>query len=87
MLFDCNTFSLNVCFYLTSCLFSPSVLLGEEDERGTLKLTFDLPQSSLLKLNPVLLLGFESPLTGGNLDVTFTGQSLHPNTQVKKGLV
>ncbi|XP_038572094.1 muellerian-inhibiting factor [Micropterus salmoides] len=57
------------------------VLLAEEDKRGALKFTFDLPQSPLLKLNPVLLLAFESPLTGRNLDVTFTSQSLHPNTQ------
>lgn len=68
-------------------LFSPSVHLAEDDERGTLTLTFDLPQSAFLKLNPVLLLAFESPLTGENLDVTFTSQSLQPNTQVKKGLV
>ncbi|KAF3834729.1 hypothetical protein F7725_027287 [Dissostichus mawsoni] len=57
------------------------VILAEENERGALLLTFDLPQSPLLKPNPVLLLVFESPLTGGNLDVTFTSQSLHPNTQ------
>ncbi|KAI9547676.1 hypothetical protein NQZ68_014942 [Dissostichus eleginoides] len=57
------------------------VILAEENERGALLLTFDLLQSPLLKPNPVLLLVFESPLTGGNLDVTFTSQSLHPNTQ------
>ncbi|KAE8294291.1 hypothetical protein D5F01_LYC07243 [Larimichthys crocea] len=57
------------------------VHLAEDDERGTLTLTFDLPQSAFLKLNPVLLLAFESPLTGENLDVTFTSQSLQPNTQ------
>ncbi|XP_070764387.1 LOW QUALITY PROTEIN: muellerian-inhibiting factor [Enoplosus armatus] len=62
-------------------LHPAGVLLAEEDERGTLRLTFDPPQSSLLKLNPVLLLAFEGPLTGGNLDVTFSSQSLHPNTQ------
>lgn len=61
--------------------------MAEEGERGALKLTFDPPQSPLLKLNPVLLLAFESPLTGENLDVTFTSQSLQPNTQVKKGLL
>ncbi|KAK1897165.1 YY1-associated protein 1 [Dissostichus eleginoides] len=48
------------------------VILAEENERGALLLTFDLLQSPLLKPNPVLLLVFESPLTGGNLDVTFT---------------
>ncbi|XP_070689046.1 LOW QUALITY PROTEIN: muellerian-inhibiting factor [Pempheris klunzingeri] len=62
-------------------LHPAGAVLGEEDEKGTLKLTFDLPPSSLLKQNPVLLVAFESPLTGGNLDATFTSQSLHPNTQ------
>ncbi|XP_059197987.1 LOW QUALITY PROTEIN: muellerian-inhibiting factor [Centropristis striata] len=57
------------------------VLLAEEDQRGVLILTFDLPQSPLLKQNPVLLLVFESRVTGGNLDVTFTSQSLDPDTQ------
>ena len=66
---------------------SPSVHLLEEDERGALKLTFDLPQSPLLERKPVLLLAFKSPLSGGNLDIMFTSQSLQPNTQVKKGLV
>uniref|UniRef100_UPI0037E9AE8E muellerian-inhibiting factor n=1 Tax=Semicossyphus pulcher TaxID=241346 RepID=UPI0037E9AE8E len=56
-------------------------LLAEGDERGALKLTFDLPHSPLLKPNPALLLAFESPITLGNLDVTFTSQSLHPHTQ------
>ncbi|KAF3834942.1 hypothetical protein F7725_027500 [Dissostichus mawsoni] len=69
------------CLQLEHVLISPSVILAEENERGALLLTFDLPQSPLLKPNPVLLLVFESPLTGGNLDVTFTSQSLHPNTQ------
>lgn len=71
---------------LQHVLLSSSVLLGE-DERGTLGLTFDLPRSPLLMLNPVLLLAFEGPLAGGNLDVTFTSQSLHPDAQVKKSLV
>nr|QXV87596.1 anti-Mullerian hormone [Sebastes pachycephalus] len=62
-------------------LHPTGVLLTEEDDGGTLMLTFDLPQSPLLKLKPVLLLAFESPLTGGDMDVTFTSQSLHPNTQ------
>ncbi|KAK5870104.1 hypothetical protein PBY51_024765 [Eleginops maclovinus] len=57
------------------------VIFAEENQKGALLLTFDLPQSPLLKLNPVLLLAFESPLTGGIPDVTFTSQSLHPNTQ------
>lgn len=46
-------------------------------------ITFDLPQSSLLKQKLVLLLVFESPLTGGELAVAFSGQSLQPNTQVR----
>ncbi|KAF1385837.1 hypothetical protein PFLUV_G00111900 [Perca fluviatilis] len=64
-------------------LHPTGVLLAEENKRGMLTLTFDLPQSPLIKLNPVLLLAYESPLTvtGGNLDVTFNGQWLHPNTQ------
>ncbi|XP_031174306.1 muellerian-inhibiting factor isoform X1 [Sander lucioperca] len=64
-------------------LHPTGVLLAEEDKRGMLTLTFDLPQSPLIKLNPVLLLAYESPLTvtGGNLDVTFNSQWLHPNTQ------
>ncbi|XP_044055344.1 muellerian-inhibiting factor [Siniperca chuatsi] len=62
-------------------LHPAEVLLAEEDERGILKFTFDLPPSPLLKLKPVLLLAFESPFTGRNLDITFTSQSLHPNTQ------
>ncbi|KAM7388395.1 hypothetical protein PAMP_024571 [Pampus punctatissimus] len=63
-------------------LHPTAVLLVEEEETGSLALTFDLPQSPLLKLNPVLLLAFESPLTGGKLDeITFTSQSLQPNTQ------
>ncbi|XP_039983982.1 muellerian-inhibiting factor isoform X2 [Xiphias gladius] len=57
------------------------VLVAEEEDRGTLSLTFDLPQSPLLKLSPVLLLVFGSPHGGGDLDVTFTSQSLQPSTQ------
>ncbi|XP_041863306.1 muellerian-inhibiting factor isoform X2 [Melanotaenia boesemani] len=56
--------------------------VSEKDEQGTIMVTLDVPQSSLLKLSPVLLLAFESPLTGGGLDVTFTGQCLQPHTQV-----
>lgn len=59
---------------------------GVKDETGTLVLTFELSLSPLLKVNPVLLLAFESPLTGRNLDITFTSQSLHPSTQVRKVL-
>ncbi|XP_068599127.1 muellerian-inhibiting factor [Brachionichthys hirsutus] len=57
------------------------VRLSEEDPRGSLKLTFGLPQSLVLKPNPVLVLAFESPLAGGNLEATFTGQALQPHTQ------
>ncbi|XP_034738468.1 muellerian-inhibiting factor [Etheostoma cragini] len=56
-------------------------LFVEEDKSGMLMLTFDLPQSPLFELSPVLLLVFESPLSGGNLDVNFNSQWLHPNTQ------
>ncbi|XP_036970971.1 muellerian-inhibiting factor [Acanthopagrus latus] len=62
-------------------LHPAAVHLLEEDERGALKLTFDLPQSPLLERKPVLLLAFKSPLSGGNLDIMFTSQSLQPNTQ------
>ncbi|XP_069551069.1 muellerian-inhibiting factor [Brachyistius frenatus] len=62
-------------------LHPTKVLVSEEDERGTHTITFDLPQSPLLKRNPVLLLAFEGSLTGGDLDVAFTSQSLQPNTQ------
>ncbi|KAK9519086.1 hypothetical protein VZT92_021838 [Zoarces viviparus] len=62
-------------------LHPTGVLLAEEDERGKLMLTFDLPQSPLLGLTPALLLAFESPPTGGHLVVTFTSQSLHPDAQ------
>ncbi|KAM9358041.1 muellerian-inhibiting factor [Symphorus nematophorus] len=62
-------------------LHPTGVLLVEDDERETLTLTFDLPQSPMLRSNPVLLLVTESPLTAGNVDVTFTSQLLQPNTQ------
>uniref|UniRef100_A0A3Q3VK18 TGF-beta family profile domain-containing protein n=1 Tax=Mola mola TaxID=94237 RepID=A0A3Q3VK18_MOLML len=62
-------------------LHPAGVHVKEDIETGALELTFDLPQFALLKLNPVLLLAFESPLTGENLDVTFTSQSLQPGTQ------
>uniref|UniRef100_UPI003AAEACAC muellerian-inhibiting factor n=1 Tax=Centroberyx gerrardi TaxID=166262 RepID=UPI003AAEACAC len=56
-------------------------LLAEPVGGGRLVLTLDLPQSPLLKLNPILLLAFGSPLAATDLGVTFTSQSLHPNTQ------
>uniref|UniRef100_A0A672YK76 TGF-beta family profile domain-containing protein n=1 Tax=Sphaeramia orbicularis TaxID=375764 RepID=A0A672YK76_9TELE len=62
-------------------LFPLSVLMSAEEETGVLTLTFDLPQSPLPLLNPVLLLAFEHPLRGPNMDVTFTSQLLDPNTQ------
>ncbi|XP_047444124.1 muellerian-inhibiting factor [Mugil cephalus] len=62
-------------------LFPAAVLPSEENERGTLMLVFDLPQSPLLRLNPVLLLVFESPPSGGDLHVAFTSQSLQPSSQ------
>ncbi|XP_071343662.1 muellerian-inhibiting factor isoform X2 [Trachinotus anak] len=62
-------------------LHPTGVLVAEEDDGETLMLTFDLPPSPLLKLNPVLLLAFESPFKGGDVDVTFTSQSLQLNTQ------
>ncbi|KAF0042262.1 hypothetical protein F2P81_005794 [Scophthalmus maximus] len=59
-------------------------LVSEEDDSGALVLTFDLPQSPLLRLSPVLLLAFQSPLRGGEgLAVTFSSQSMKPNTQIK----
>uniref|UniRef100_A0A3B5LKZ3 Anti-Mullerian hormone n=1 Tax=Xiphophorus couchianus TaxID=32473 RepID=A0A3B5LKZ3_9TELE len=66
-----------------SCLhvFSPLVLVSDEDDQESIMVTFDLPQSQLLKLKPVLVLAFKSPLTDGELDVIFSSQSLQPNTQ------
>uniref|UniRef100_A0A3Q3MP38 Anti-Mullerian hormone n=1 Tax=Mastacembelus armatus TaxID=205130 RepID=A0A3Q3MP38_9TELE len=62
-------------------LHPTGVLVAEEDGREMLQLTFDLPQSPLLKMKPVLLLTFEGPLKVGDLDITFTSQSLQPHTQ------
>ncbi|KAM9848923.1 muellerian-inhibiting factor [Aulostomus maculatus] len=63
-------------------LHPTGVMLVEDEARGELELTFDLPQQPLLKLPPVLLLTFESPVTGGDLDeVTFSSLSLQPKTQ------
>lgn len=61
-------------------MFSSSVHVTEET--GTVELTFDLPQSPMLEWNSVLLLAIENPPKGENLDVTFSSQSLQPNTQV-----
>lgn len=61
-------------------MFSSSVHVTEE--MGTIELTFDLPQSPMLERNSVLLLALENPPKGENLDVTFSSQSLQPNTQV-----
>uniref|UniRef100_A0A665WI74 Anti-Mullerian hormone n=1 Tax=Echeneis naucrates TaxID=173247 RepID=A0A665WI74_ECHNA len=62
-------------------LHPTGVLVAEEDDRETLNLTFDLPPSPLLKMSPMLLLAFEHPFRGEDMDVTFTSQSLQPNTQ------
>uniref|UniRef100_A0A3Q1F7C3 Anti-Mullerian hormone n=1 Tax=Acanthochromis polyacanthus TaxID=80966 RepID=A0A3Q1F7C3_9TELE len=62
-------------------LYPTAALVSEDEERGSLMFTFDFPQSPLLTLKPVLLLAFESPVTGEDLDVTFTSQSLQPNAQ------
>ncbi|XP_023123024.2 muellerian-inhibiting factor isoform X1 [Amphiprion ocellaris] len=62
-------------------LYPTAALVSEDEERGSLLLAFDLPQSPLLTLKPVLLLAFESPVAGEDLDVTFTSQSLQPSTQ------
>ncbi|AWP11103.1 Mullerian inihibiting substance [Scophthalmus maximus] len=63
-------------------LHPTGALVSEEDDSGALVLTFDLPQSPLLRLSPVLLLAFQSPLRGGEgLAVTFSSQSMKPNTQ------
>ncbi|XP_017159695.1 muellerian-inhibiting factor [Poecilia reticulata] len=58
-----------------------AVLVSDEDDQEGLMVTFDLPQSQLLKLKPVLVLAFKSPPTDGELGVTFSSQSLQPNTQ------
>lgn len=63
--------------------FLNPVLVEAEDDREPLMLTLHLPASPLLELSPVLLLGLDGPFTGGDLGVTFTSQSLQPNTQVE----
>ena len=75
-------------FFMFLCvLSSPSVHVKEDIETGALELTFDLPQFALLKPNPVFLLAFEIPLKRGNMDVTFTSESLQPGMQVNKSSV
>lgn len=55
------------------------------EERGVVTLTFDLPASSLLEMNLLLLLlAFESPAAAGDLEVTFSSRFLLPHSQVKK---
>uniref|UniRef100_A0A1A8R3P1 Anti-Mullerian hormone n=2 Tax=Nothobranchius rachovii TaxID=451742 RepID=A0A1A8R3P1_9TELE len=56
-----------------------AVLVSEEEDQEGIMLNFDLPQSFFL--NPLLILAFETPLTVGNLEVTFSSRSLQPNTQ------
>uniref|UniRef100_A0A3Q4MLJ2 Uncharacterized LOC102776677 n=1 Tax=Neolamprologus brichardi TaxID=32507 RepID=A0A3Q4MLJ2_NEOBR len=62
-------------------LHPAAVHVSEEEEQGTITLTFDLPRSPSLMTNPVLLLAFESPLARGDLEAAFTSRSLQPNTQ------
>ncbi|XP_031582620.1 muellerian-inhibiting factor [Oreochromis aureus] len=62
-------------------LHPAAVHVSEEEEQGTITLTFDLPRPPSLMTNPVLLLVFESPLARGDLEVAFTSQFLQPNTQ------
>uniref|UniRef100_A0A8C7XQC2 Anti-Mullerian hormone n=1 Tax=Oryzias sinensis TaxID=183150 RepID=A0A8C7XQC2_9TELE len=51
------------------------------EERGVVTLTFDLPASSLLEMNLLLLLAFESPAAAGDLEVTFSSRFLLPHSQ------
>ncbi|CAI5639245.1 unnamed protein product [Oreochromis niloticus] len=62
-------------------LHPAAVHVSEEEEQGTITLTFDLPRPPSLMTNPVLLLVFENPLARGDLEVAFTSQFLQPNTQ------
>uniref|UniRef100_A0A8C7XSE0 Anti-Mullerian hormone n=1 Tax=Oryzias sinensis TaxID=183150 RepID=A0A8C7XSE0_9TELE len=48
---------------------------------GVVTLTFDLPASSLLEMNLLLLLAFESPAAAGDLEVTFSSRFLLPHSQ------
>lgn len=78
-----QSFSVRCFASLTTATFSSSALVTEEAETGTIELTFDLPYSSTLTRGaPVLLLALEAPPRGQNLDVTFSSQSLEPDTQV-----
>uniref|UniRef100_A0A3Q2XWJ2 Uncharacterized LOC109511273 n=1 Tax=Hippocampus comes TaxID=109280 RepID=A0A3Q2XWJ2_HIPCM len=64
-------------------LLSSVFLVEEEDDREAVILDFHIPQSPLLQHKFVLLLALESPFSGGDSDqITFTSQSLLPNTQV-----
>uniref|UniRef100_A0A8C5GRF3 receptor protein serine/threonine kinase n=1 Tax=Gouania willdenowi TaxID=441366 RepID=A0A8C5GRF3_GOUWI len=51
------------------------------EAEGGVVLTFDLQSSTLLKLDSVLLLVFDSLVTGRNLDLTFISRSLQPQQQ------
>ncbi|XP_060934358.1 muellerian-inhibiting factor [Limanda limanda] len=62
-------------------LHPTGVLVTEEEDTGALELTFDLPPSPLLMLSHVLLLVFQSPPKGEDLEVTFSSPSLQPHTQ------
>uniref|UniRef100_A0A3Q2Q5C4 Anti-Mullerian hormone n=1 Tax=Fundulus heteroclitus TaxID=8078 RepID=A0A3Q2Q5C4_FUNHE len=62
-------------------LHPTAVLVSEKDDQEAVVVTFDLPQSPLFKLKPVLVLAFEKALTDEELDVTFSSLSLQPNTQ------
>nr|XP_061811829.1 muellerian-inhibiting factor-like [Nerophis lumbriciformis] len=57
-------------------------LVVEEKDQEVLMLNFGFPQSPLLQRKPLLLLTLEHPVSGGDLaQITFTSQSLCPNTQ------
>nr|XP_061790610.1 growth/differentiation factor 15-like [Nerophis lumbriciformis] len=57
-------------------------LVVEEKDQEALMLDFGFPQSPLLQRKPLLLLTLEHPVNRGDLDqITFTSQSLYPNTQ------
>ncbi|XP_035992057.1 muellerian-inhibiting factor isoform X2 [Fundulus heteroclitus] len=62
-------------------LHPSAVLVSEKDDQEAVMVTFDLPQSPLLKLKPVLVLAFKKALTDEDLDVTFSSLSLQPHTQ------
>ncbi|XP_057686740.1 muellerian-inhibiting factor-like [Corythoichthys intestinalis] len=63
-------------------VFAPVSLVVEEKDQEVLMLNFGFPQSPLLQRKPLLLLTLEHPVSGGDLaQITFTSQSLCPNTQ------